>query len=59
MILWSAKVSKAHHQSSNEPFAQSSAHKKNSGTLFCVQFYLKIKIIANEHKTTAFEVCQC
>ena len=30
--------------SSNEPFAQSHAHQKNSGTTFCVQnFLFKIK----------------
>jgi len=34
MVLWSAKVPKALCQSSNEPFAQSHAHQKNSGTSF-------------------------
>ena len=39
MILWSAKVPKALCQSSNEPFAQSHAHQKNSSTSFCVQYF--------------------
>ncbi|WP_431294983.1 hypothetical protein [Pedobacter sp. P26] len=47
MALWSAKVPKAlcHPmaiESSNEPFAQSHAHQKNSGTSFCVQYFLKL-----------------
>jgi hypothetical protein len=41
MVLWSAKVPKARCQSSNEPFAQSYAHQKNSGTSFCVQYFFK------------------
>jgi len=40
MVLWSAKVPKALCQSSNEPFARSHTHQKNSGTSFCVQFFL-------------------
>jgi len=42
MVLWSAKVPKALCQSSNEPFAQSHAHQKNSDTSFCVQYFLKL-----------------
>jgi hypothetical protein len=56
MVLWSAKVPKALRQSSNEPFAQSYAHQKNSGTSFCVQYFLKLNH-RYEHKTTAFQVC--
>jgi len=50
------KVPKALCQSSNEPFAQSHAHQKNSGTSFCVQYFLKLNH-RYEHKTTAFQVC--
>ncbi|QDW25930.1 hypothetical protein FFJ24_014310 [Pedobacter sp. KBS0701] len=40
MVLWSAKVPKALRQSSNEPFAQSHAHQKNSGTSFNQVLYV-------------------
>jgi len=57
MVLWSAKVPKALRQSSNEPFAQSHTHQKNSGTWFCVQYFLEKFNYRYEHKTTALQVC--
>jgi hypothetical protein len=55
MVLWSAKVPKALCQSSNEPFAQSHAHQKNSDTSFCVQyFFLKIKLSVMNTKPLRF-----